>query len=52
MGFPVTVSMNAGMLVGWAILSPMSKHLGWAPGPVGSTTTGARGWIVSRELGI
>lgn len=47
MGFPVTLSMNFGMLVGWAVLSPISKHMGWAPGPVSSTTVGARGWIVS-----
>jgi uncharacterized oligopeptide transporter (OPT) family protein len=49
MGLPVTVSMNVGMLVGWAVLSPISKHMGWAPGPVSSTTTGGRGWIVSSE---
>lgn len=47
MGFPVTLSMNLGMFVGWALLSPLSKHMGWAPGPVGSNTDGARGWIVS-----
>jgi uncharacterized oligopeptide transporter (OPT) family protein len=47
MGFPVTVAMNIGMIVGWAVLSPLSKNAGWAPGPVGSTTNGARGWIVS-----
>jgi uncharacterized oligopeptide transporter (OPT) family protein len=47
MGFPVTLSMTAGMFVGWGILSPLSKHLGWAPGPVSSSTDGARGWIVS-----
>lgn len=47
MGFPVTLSMTAGMLVGWAVLSPLSKFNGWAPGPVSSTTNGARGWIVS-----
>ena len=47
MGFPVTVSMNIGMVVGWAVLGPMAKQLGWAPGPTGSTTTGVRGWIVS-----
>ena len=46
MGFPVTVSMNIGMLVGWAVLSPISKNMGWAPGPVSSTISGARGWIV------
>lgn len=47
MGFPVTVSMNLGMIVGWAFLSPLSNKMGWAPGPVSSTTDGARGWIVS-----
>ncbi|WWC73114.1 uncharacterized protein I206_107080 [Kwoniella pini CBS 10737] len=52
MGFPVTVSMNIGMLVGWAVLSPLSKNLGWAPGPVGSTTEGARGWILWVALAI
>jgi uncharacterized oligopeptide transporter (OPT) family protein len=49
MGFPVTLSMTAGMFVGWGILSPLSKHLGWAPGPVSSSTDGARGWIVSHH---
>ncbi|WVO22640.1 uncharacterized protein IAS62_003970 [Cryptococcus decagattii] len=52
MGFPVTVSMNMGMVVGWAILSPLSKHLGWAPGPVSSTTDGSRGWILWVALAI
>ncbi|WVQ81217.1 hypothetical protein IAT38_003339 [Cryptococcus sp. DSM 104549] len=52
MGFPVTVSMNIGMLVGWAVLAPLSKHLGWAPGPVSSTTDGARGWILWVALAI
>lgn len=47
MGFSVTVSMNLGMIVGWAFLSPLSKKMGWAPGPVSSTINGARGWIVS-----
>ncbi|KAG6842328.1 hypothetical protein C0991_010617 [Blastosporella zonata] len=61
MGFPTTVSMNLqtlssdapqGMFVGWAILSPLSKYSGWAPGPVGDMTTGARGWILWTSLGI
>ncbi|OCF41916.1 oligopeptide transporter 8 [Kwoniella heveanensis CBS 569] len=52
MGFPVTISMNVGMVVGWAVLSPLSKHLGWAPGPVSSTTEGARGWILWVALAI
>ncbi|KAL1708200.1 OPT oligopeptide transporter protein-domain-containing protein [Schizophyllum commune] len=52
MGFPTTLSMNLGMFVGWAILSPISKHNGWAPGPVGDMTTGARGWILWTSLAI
>jgi len=40
------------MLVGWAILSPLSKYSGWAPGPVGDMSTGARGWILWVSLAI
>lgn len=40
------------MLVGWAVLSPVAKHSGWAPGPVGDMTTGARGWILWTSLAI
>lgn len=52
MGFPTTLSMNLGMLVGWGILSPLSKYSGWAPGPVGDMSTGARGWILWISLAI
>ena len=41
-----------GMIVGWAILSPLSFYKGWAPGPVGDMTTGARGWILWTALAI
>ena len=40
------------MLVGWGILSPLAKHSGWAPGPVGDMTSGARGWILWVSLAI
>jgi len=39
-------------LVGWGFLSPLSKHFGWAPGPVGDMTAGARGWILWISLAI
>ncbi|KII89975.1 hypothetical protein PLICRDRAFT_138375 [Plicaturopsis crispa FD-325 SS-3] len=52
MGFPTTLSMNLGMVTGWALLSPISKHFGWAPGPVGDMTNGARGWILWVCLAI
>lgn len=40
------------MLVGWGLLSPLSKYMEWAPGPVGDMTTGARGWILWVSLSI
>lgn len=40
------------MLVGWGVLSPLSKLSGWAPGPTGDMSTGARGWILWTSLGI
>lgn len=40
------------MVVGWGILSPLSKYYKWAPGPVGDMTTGARGWILWTSLAI
>lgn len=43
---------HQGMVVGWAILSPLSKLLRWAPGPVGDMSTGARGWILWISLAI
>ena len=46
------LSCLQGMLVGWAILSPLSKLSGWAPGPVGDMSNGARGWILWISLGI
>ncbi|KAF9790276.1 OPT oligopeptide transporter protein-domain-containing protein [Thelephora terrestris] len=52
MGFPTTISMALGMVVGWAILSPLAKLEGWAPGPVGDMTTGSRGWILWVSLAI
>ncbi|KAJ7773335.1 OPT oligopeptide transporter protein-domain-containing protein [Mycena metata] len=52
MGFPTTLSMSLGMLVGWGVLSPISKFYGWAPGPVGDMTDGARGWILWTSLAI
>lgn len=41
-----------GMVVGWAILSPLAKFEGWAPGPVGDMSTGSRGWILWVSLAI
>lgn len=40
------------MLCGWAFLSPLATHFGWAPGPVSSSANGARGWILWPALAI
>ncbi|KAJ7224344.1 OPT oligopeptide transporter protein-domain-containing protein [Mycena pura] len=52
MGFPTTLSMGLGMLVGWGVLSPLAHLSGWAPGPVGDMTSGSRGWILWTSLAI
>ncbi|KAF9178543.1 hypothetical protein BGZ51_007693 [Haplosporangium sp. Z 767] len=52
MGFPTTASMLLGCVVGWAVLSPIVTHKKWVTGPVGSSTTGARGWILWISLGV
>ncbi|KAG0218118.1 hypothetical protein BGX33_008502 [Mortierella sp. NVP41] len=52
MGFPTTASMLLGCVVGWGILSPVVTNKKWVAGPVGSSTTGARGWILWISLGV
>lgn len=52
MGPSVTTHMLVGALIGWAILSPLAKHRGWAPGPVADWESGSRGWIVWVSLAI
>ena len=52
MGFPTTASMLLGCVVGWGILSPVVTNKKWVTGPVGSSTSGARGWILWVSLGV
>ena len=52
MGPATTLHMLLGAIVGWGILSPLAKNMGWAPGPVGDWTTGSKGWIVWVSLAI
>ncbi|ORX45294.1 OPT superfamily oligopeptide transporter [Hesseltinella vesiculosa] len=52
MGLPTTLSMLAGCIVGWGILSPMAYYTGWAPGPVDDWKTGSKGWILWVSLGV
>ena len=52
MGPATTLHMLLGAILGWAILSPLAKSKGWAPGPVEDWTTGSKGWIVWVSLAI
>ncbi len=52
MGPATTFHMLLGAILGWAILSPLAKHKGWAPGPVENFEDGSRGWIVWISLAI
>ncbi|KAF3892479.1 Oligonucleotide transporter [Trichophyton interdigitale] len=52
MGPSTSLHMLLGAVIGWAILSPLAKHNGWAPGPVNSWETGSKGWIVWVSLAI
>lgn len=38
--------MFSGSLVGWAILAPLAKKKGWAPGAIDNWETGGRAWIM------
>ncbi len=52
MGTETTMHMTVGAIVGWAILSPLAKYKGWAPGPVDDWERGSKGWIVWVSLAI
>lgn len=52
MGLPTTVSMTAGAIVGWAVLSPLAYYKGWAPGHPLDTENGSKGWILWISLAV
>lgn len=52
MGPTTTIHMLIGAIIGWAILSPVAKSKGWAPGEVSDWNKGSRGWIVWVSLSI
>lgn len=52
MGPATTLHMLLGAIIGWGILSPLAKSMGWAPGPVGDWNTGSKGWIVWVSLAV
>lgn len=52
MGLPTTASMLLGAILGWAVLAPLSRHKGWAPGDVDDWQKGAQGWIMWISLAV
>ncbi|RYP61407.1 hypothetical protein DL769_007730 [Monosporascus sp. CRB-8-3] len=52
MGPETTIHMLLGAILGWAVLSPLAKNRGWAPGPIDDWGTGSKGWIVWTSLAI
>lgn len=52
MGTSTSMHMLLGAVLGWAILSPIAKHKGWAPGPVDDWANGSKGWIIWVSLAI
>ncbi|KAH7040405.1 oligonucleotide transporter [Microdochium trichocladiopsis] len=52
MGPSTTIHMLLGAVLGWAVLSPLAKNKGWAPGAIDDWETGSKGWIVWTSLAI
>jgi OPT family oligopeptide transporter len=44
--------MLLGALIGYAVLSPIAKTNGWAPGPTADWKNGSKGWVVWISLAI
>lgn len=52
MGLPSVSYMLFGAVLGWGLLAPLAKYLGWAPGPIDDWTTGGQGWILWLSLSV
>ena len=51
-GSSVNFGMLLGAIVGWGILSPMTKHNGWAVSPINDRDNGSHGWILWVGIGL
>ncbi len=51
-GNRVSISLLLGAVVSWAIIGPLVRDIGWAPGNIMSYTEGARGWILWPGVAI
>ncbi|OBA22496.1 OPT superfamily oligopeptide transporter [Metschnikowia bicuspidata var. bicuspidata NRRL YB-4993] len=52
MGLPSVSYMMFGAVLGWGVLAPLLKHLGWAPGPIDDWVSGGQGWILWLSLSV
>lgn len=52
MGLSSVLYMLFGAILGWGILAPLSKHMGWAPGPIDDWVHGGQGWILWLSLSV
>uniref|UniRef100_A0A6U6KYX8 Oligopeptide transporter n=1 Tax=Odontella aurita TaxID=265563 RepID=A0A6U6KYX8_9STRA len=52
MGLRPALSMLGGAVVGWAVLGPLARGLGWAPGEITNWEDGALGWLLWVSIGL
>ncbi|CUM48773.1 uncharacterized protein AC631_00351 [Debaryomyces fabryi] len=52
MGLPTVSYMLFGAILGWAILAPLAKYKGWAPGEIDNWVSGGQGWILWISLSV
>lgn len=52
MGLPTVSYMLFGAILGWAVLAPLAKHIGWAPGAIDDWINGGQGWILWLSLSV
>jgi len=52
MGTKTSLSMLIGALLGYAVLGPVAKAQGWAPGEVSNWRDGASGWVIWVSLAV
>lgn len=52
MGLPTVSYMLFGAILGWGVLSPVSRYFGWAPGKIDDWQNGSQGWIMWVSLSI
>ncbi|ODQ77355.1 hypothetical protein BABINDRAFT_163612 [Babjeviella inositovora NRRL Y-12698] len=50
MGLPTVSYMLFGAVLGWAVLAPLAKHMGWSPGQIDDWKEGGQGWILWISL--